>query len=471
MDLKCGYFASKQYKASIKDAYKKLDNEMESVVYGLMIKFPQWIVEREKLNIALLFEACNKLVAHPTDLIGLRRLKVLEESLMRITDTEKEGHKLELVLDAVNSRIRLILTNWLNLKPEGIQSKTLAATRTLMKIVFVILIVNVFDYVQDFKFVKTFWRVGQDGQDLEKRNTDKISSAILLKFYPPAMFLTIVMIISSILVTCQLPTLWFKYKVEMMMKDAETEAEKKSIDPKYVMNQHNLSLTEASKESIWQMMVQWGVYFSFVWFISWRLSLSSEDVEELEQANETLHISNLYMSLVSSILSLSVGQFRAHNITTAYRTSTKQKMIYFFSCVMSTISNVLIMIVTIVAQVDFSIVGQNLYEENTFSFFDYSICIIFMLLITPLFYNYLILPTSTPKLKTPSADCPSFYEAMSKQCLVISLYISVCALLNSFTFCWGTPLEPSLGDIAFNITRNPVYLGKKKIDYILYPYV
>ena len=168
------------------------------------------------------------------------------------------------------------------------------------------------------------------------------------------------------------------------------------------------------------------------------------------------------MSLVSSILSLSVGQFRAHNITTAYRTSTKQKMIYFFSCVMSTISNVLIMIVTIVAQVDFSIVGQDLYEENTFSFFDYSICIIFMLLITPLFYNYLILPTSTPKLKTPSADCPSFYEAMSKQCLVISLYISVCALLNSFTFCWGTPLEPSLGDIAFNITRNPVYLGKKK---------
>ena len=155
------------------------------------------------------------------------------------------------------------------------------------------------------------------------------------------------------------------------------------------------------------MMVQWGVYFSFSWFINWRLSLSRENVEELDLANGILHISNLYLSLISSILSLSVGQFRAHNITTAYSTSIKQKIIYFFSCVMSTICNVLIIIVTHVANVDFTI-GRHLYLENSFSFFDYSILVIALLLITPLIYTYLILPTSKPNLRTPSTDCPSF---------------------------------------------------------------
>ena len=459
MDLRCGYFASDQYKTSVKDAYQKLDEETEYIFNNLIERFPGWILKREKLNSALLFESCKKLVADPTDLIGFRRLKVLEESLNRNTHKKRKTHVLTTVIDSLRSGTRLILNQWLRIKQEGVQTRLLTATKIFVKIVLVILMVNVFDYVQDFKFIKTFWYVGQDGQDLEKRHTDKVSSIILLKFYPPAMFLTIVMIISSILVIVQLPTLWFKYKVEMMMEDIKTEEENKKVNPMYVMNQHNLALTEASKESIWQMMVQWGVYFGFSWFISWRLSLSREDVEELDMADNVLHISNLYMSLLSSILSLSVGQFRAHNITTAYSTSNKQKIVYFFSCVMSTISNVLIMIVTLVAQVDFSIVGQNLYEENRFSFFDYSIFIIAILLITPLFYTYLILPTSRPNLRTPSMDCPSFYEAMSKQCLVISLYIGISTFLNSYTFGWGPALDPSLGEIAFNITGNPGYLG------------
>ena len=465
MDLQCGYFASSQYKSAIEDAYKKVDDDTAAIFNNLVEKYPDWGLHREKLKVALIFEATKKLVTHPTDLIGFRRLKLLEESLNKVEKNKGKTHKLKRIKHISNNRIRHLLSNCLELKPVGIRSKILTSSRILMKIALVILAVNVFDYVQDFKFVKTFWMVGGDGKDLQESNTDQISSFILLRFYAPAMFLTIVMVVSSILVMFQLPSLRFRYNAEKMMNEAEIERMDTSVNPMHVMNQHNFSLTEASKESIWQLMVQWGVYFRNSWFITWRLSLSTENEKDLEDAHEILNISNLYLSLVSSILSISVGQFRAHNITTEYSTSTKQKIIYFFSCVMSTICNVLTFIVTHTANVELG-VGRNIYQENSASYQS----IIILLLLTPMIHDYLILPTSNRYLRTPSMDCPSFYEAMSKQCLILSFYIGLCAIVNSYMYGWGPELEPNFGEIAFNITKNPEYLGRDNFLVFLTQY-
>ena len=213
------------------------------------------------------------------------------------------------------------------------------------------------------------------------------------------MFLTVVVLFSSVLVVIQLRSLWFKYKVDTLMECPRTEIKSKQIDPRHVINQYNLTLTEASKESVWQLMVQWGCYFCFAWFITWRLRLSEEHASELEKAGETLSFSTLYLSLISSVVSLSFAQFRAHSICFKFRTSTKQKAIYLFSSVMSTMCNVLILISWQTAIVDFGI-GNDIYEENSFGFFDLEILIIAFLLVTPTWSYQLGRTTSSPPLST-----------------------------------------------------------------------
>ena len=122
------------------------------------------------------------------------------------------------------------------------------------------LIVNVNDYIQDFLVIRTFWTVGYMGYVLDQQDKDRLSAVILLKFYPPAMFLTIVFIYSSIQIIFHLYSLQYRYKVSMQMTSPRSELGLVQIDPVHVVNQYNLPLSESRSESIWQMMVQCGVY-------------------------------------------------------------------------------------------------------------------------------------------------------------------------------------------------------------------
>ena len=154
-----------------------------------------------------------------------------------------------------------------------------------------------------------------------------------------------------------------------------------------------------------------------------------------------------------------IVQFRAHSICFKFRTSTKQKAIYLFSSVMRTLCNVLILISWQTAIVDFGI-GNDIYEENSFGFFDLEILIIAFLLVTPFFYAHMVLPTSHNNFITTSINCPSFFFKMSIQCLVVSFYLGLTAFINSYVYAWGPKLQPSLGEIAANITGNRDFESK-----------
>ena len=450
MKLECGYLASEEYKSLMEKKHKLLDREIWSIIEDLEVDSQ---ITMEKLQTAMMYEANERLVEHPLDLIGLRRLKLFEDSLKRYQDKENQPLYILKTLNNIFSIIKKKLSLLFSIKAEGFQNNLITSLKVIIQIIVVTLLVNGNDYAQDFNFLKTFWSIGTNGFELDIKNSDRLSAIILLQFYPPAMFLTVVVLFSSVLVVIQLRSLWFKYKVDTLMECPRTETKREQIDPRHVINQYNLTLTEASKESVWQLMVQWGCYFCFSWFITWRLRLSEEHASELERAGETLSFSTLYLSLISSVVSLSFAQFRAHSICFKFRTSTKQKAIYLFSSVMSTMCNVLILISWQTAIVDFGI-GNDIYEENSFGFFDLEILIIAFLLVTPYFYAHMVLPTSQNNFITTSINCPSFFFKMSIQCLVVSFYLGLTAFINSYVYIWGPKLQPSLGEIAANITGN-----------------
>ena len=201
------------------------------------------------------------------------------------------------------------------------------------------------------------------------------------------------------------------------------------------------------------MMVQWGCYFCFSWFITWRLILSNEDAKELEMVDEILSFSTLYQSMVSSIISLSFAQLRSRYICFQLRNSARQKVIYMVSSTMNTVCNFLILVSWQTAIVDFGI-GMDIYEESGFGFFDLEILIIAFLLVTPFLYKHMVLPTSSCDFTIITMDCQNLYNEMMNQCFVISFYLGLTAFINSFIYGWGPELKPSLGEMAANITGN-----------------
>jgi hypothetical protein len=270
------------------------------------------------------------------------------------------------------------------------------------------------------------------------------------------MFLTIVFLFSTVQIIFQLPSLWYRYKVSIQMASPRSELGLEVVDPVHVFNQYNLPLSESSGESIWQMMVQWGVYFCFSWFITWRLKLSDIDTEELHHVNDILCFKTLFHSLISSGCSLTYGQYVAHSICYKYRTTTRQKLIYLISSAMSTLCIICILLGWQTAITDFGI-GDKIYQESSFGLVDQAILIIAFLLITPYLYKYMVLPTSNSRFSAVGINTPSFLHGLMMQCFVFSFYLGLTALISSYVHEWGPELVPSLPQIGFDVSGNETF--------------
>ena len=278
------------------------------------------------------------------------------------------------------------------------------------------------------------------------------------------MFLTVIICFSLIMIIFHLPSLWFKFKLAVQMESSEVEQGLQTIDPHHVINQYNLSLSESFKESTWQLMVQWGVYFGFSWFVTWRLTLSDEDAEELMEVDKILGFSSLYKSLISSILSLTYAQYVLHSICYRYKTSGKQKILYFFSSLFNTLCNAFILINVQTAVTDF---GNDILEENAFGFLHPGIIIGLSIMITPTLFTQMVLPTSNNRYNSSSYNCEEFYGGILKQCLVSSLCLGFTSFLNSYMYGWGPDEGLELPDIAFNVTGNVTGESLHSLAFVL----
>ena len=195
-------------------------------------------------------------------------------------------------------------------------------------------------------------------------------------------------------------------------------------------------------------ITQWGLYLAYAWFITWLLQLSNASHELLEVRN-ILTFSKMYPSLISSICSLSYGQYLAHIICYKYRTSGKQKLAYLLSCFLMTLCTVCILLSLQTAVMDLG---------GTWDLSFYKVAI---LLMTPVLYKYMVLPSSDNKFLSVSLTTPSFLHGLMMQCYVFSFYIFQTAAIDLYLYIshhlqWRT----TVSEIAFQRSRDESFLGK-----------
>jgi len=110
----------------------------------------------------------------------------------------------------------------------------------------------------------------------------------------------------------------------------------------------NLSLDESTSESAMQNAMQWSVYFLIQYSIG-RSLLSSNVMKE----NESFKFNAMWVSGLTSTVSLTLGQMKANKLLTEYQTTGAQQIVYGLACLASTISSQLLLMLFMVTIADF----------------------------------------------------------------------------------------------------------------------
>ena len=144
----------------------KFEKKMGEIYKELNRKFIEEIYDRQtKLSNALIFEANLRLMKHPYDLVGCRRLKLFEESLQNYL---KVGDHMPQEMTRIDN-IKQEIFKYLN--PSEHVLEIFKALKVITVVALVALIVNINDYIQDFRVIMTFWHIGYNGYLLQQSNS------------------------------------------------------------------------------------------------------------------------------------------------------------------------------------------------------------------------------------------------------------------------------------------------------------
>ena len=84
-----------------------------------------------------------------------------------------------------------------------------------------------------------------------------------------------------------------------------------------------------------------------------------------------------------------------------------------------------------------------------------------MMLLTPILYRFMNLPSSAKDYMAPSMKTPKFLNSVKNQCIVYSFYLGLTGFCNSWLYTWNVlEWKPTLPQVAYDITKNETYLGK-----------
>ena len=132
-----------KFEKKIGEIYKELNREFTEEIYD----------REKKLINALIFEANLRLMMHPYDLVGCRRLKLFEDSLrnyLRVGD-----HMPQEMTRA--DKLKKKFLNFFN--PNEYAVELLKTLKVVSMVALITLIVNVNDYIHDWNVITTFWHI------------------------------------------------------------------------------------------------------------------------------------------------------------------------------------------------------------------------------------------------------------------------------------------------------------------------
>ena len=101
---------------------------------------------------------------------------------------EKRNHEPKKMTRADNLKKKIINV----FKPNEKVVDILKILKVVSVVTLINLLLHLYDYIQDFKVVTTFWSIGYMEYSMNNSMGYAYLKALLLEFYPPAMFLSIV---------------------------------------------------------------------------------------------------------------------------------------------------------------------------------------------------------------------------------------------------------------------------------------
>ena len=107
-----------------------------------------------------MFEANSRLLKHPYDIIGVRRLKLFEDYL-----------KAENICENRNTPVNILkmrMAQYWDIYHESVQNQVFVVVKIVTTFAAITLIVNVNDFMQDLFVIRTFWTIGYMGHVLDQ---------------------------------------------------------------------------------------------------------------------------------------------------------------------------------------------------------------------------------------------------------------------------------------------------------------
>merc|ERR1719264_443151 len=147
----------------------------------------------------------------------------------------------------------------------------------------------------------------------------------------------------NLLVANPIKSLIRNARASLLMGSREMESKDVPV-PIDHMTRNDLGVEESIGESSYQFCIQWLFYFVAV-------SIAVK-VNGPEAATRITFDGGLLFSSISGIFSLSMGQLKAHRLTTEYSTTSVQKILYFFAALASTVSTQLLLTNLLLALAD-----------------------------------------------------------------------------------------------------------------------
>ena len=274
--------------------------------------------------------------------------------------------------------------------------------RCISKIIFLTVGVYLYDYASDIQVLKAYASV----KSCHGHSTVIVKPIIALGI--------LIFIASSISIIPSFLCIKNQIKVSLFLEgtvkptpediqsyspeqqSSEKKENEESISTKSIMSRNELSITEAGIESTYQVMVQWGLYFSIHYWIY--LSNVANEVSAVH-ANHTDVTNNswskfytepnmtqgnfffspdnicgikdqftfgiLWKSGIISLLSLSLAQRRANDVQHELSIDTVQKIFYFMASVCNTLSHATLLVLFGTNMFDFlSIIRDTLYAKG-----------------------------------------------------------------------------------------------------------
>ena len=190
------------------------------------------------------------------------------------------------------------------------------------------------------------------------------------------------------------------------------------------------------------------------WLLTWIVDLSTEVNDALVTADAEMRFSSLYLSLLSSVISLSMAQSKMRKVQYGFRTTFKQQLMYAISCVLNTTCSLLVLISLQTAVSDICIMG---YIADNSSVCTVTPFTVFNLLIMPNLFTFLVLPTSRLNIDIASPLSSEFLHYLKYQCLILGFYLGITAIVNCVNWVSIAPLSsPKLIELALNISNGTV---------------